>query len=86
MRAAGELRSRGWGARYSIYWLYWYKSTNTDAEGACFGAEGGALGTQFTGFTSTQVQILTQKALAGEATHCSLHKSAAHVDVRYVLS
>jgi hypothetical protein len=21
-------------ARYSIYWLYWYKSTNADAEGA----------------------------------------------------
>ena len=21
-------------ARYAVYWLYWYKRTNTDAEGA----------------------------------------------------
>jgi hypothetical protein len=25
------------GQRYSIYWLYWYKSTNTDAAAALYG-------------------------------------------------
>ena len=46
-------------------WFSWYKSTNTDAEEtathapASFAA--GGLATQFTCFTSTKVQILTQK-------------------------
>jgi hypothetical protein len=61
----------GVGRRYSVYWLYWYKSTTTDAEG-----DGRLQGlrsrevprasrsircrcTQFTCFTSTKVQILT---------------------------
>jgi hypothetical protein len=63
-----------------VYLLYWYKGTNTDAEGAA-----GALGQEreeargqdqvrvrrnihhpyFACFTGTHVQILTQKALLG---------------------
>ncbi len=69
---------------YSIFWVYWYKSTNTDAEGVrprpCALGEQNAdwrgqsyAGTQFTGFTGTKVQILTQKALPDrnyQAHHC----------------
>ena len=40
------------GGRYSGYLLYYYQSTNTDAEGAA--CESGS--------TSTKVQILTLKA------------------------
>jgi hypothetical protein len=40
--------------------FYRYKSINTDAEGVR-----DALGTHFTCFKGTKVQILTQKALAG---------------------
>jgi hypothetical protein len=46
--------------------LYWYKSTNTDAEGVSGLAQVARrcrFGTQFTCFTGTKVQILTQKAL-----------------------
>jgi hypothetical protein len=50
--------------RYSVYLLYWYKSTNTDAAARrrlprTFNCGG----TQFTCFTGTKVQILTQQAL-----------------------
>jgi hypothetical protein len=57
--------------RYSFYLLYWYKSTNTDAEGdgRLQGLRSGEVPrairsircrcTQFTCFTSTKVQILT---------------------------
>ena len=108
-----RLFGAGEGARYSISFLYWYRSTNTDAQGALVGllpslalkgwvfifffrratsgaaasgasaswalkgwvfgrataAQGGGgyflgpLGTQFTRFTGTKVQILTQTAL-----------------------
>jgi hypothetical protein len=40
--------------RYSVCWLYQYKSTNTDPR---------CSNTQFTGFTSTKVQILTPEKL-----------------------
>ena len=62
----GELRGY-WrhSVYYSIYSLYSYKSTNTDAD-TCVGKRWGYwLRAQFTCFTSTQVQILTQKALQG---------------------
>jgi hypothetical protein len=43
---------------YSLYLLYWYKSTNSDAAGAS-----AAMRTfDFTCFTGTRVQILTQEA------------------------
>jgi hypothetical protein len=38
LKAVERLTRRGdWEAvpRYSVYLFYWYKSTNTDAEGAC---------------------------------------------------
>ena len=41
--------------RYSLCLIYWYTGTKTDA--------GGAVSTQFTCFTGTTVQKLTQKAL-----------------------
>ncbi len=43
----------------------WYKSTNTDISAAAHNQrqENGRTRTQFTSFTSTKVQILTQKAL-----------------------
>ena len=50
MRASGSVSLR-----------YWYKSTNTDAEGAA-GAVCARVA-QFTRFTGTKVPILTQKAL-----------------------
>jgi hypothetical protein len=43
---------------YSVYLLYWYKSTNTDVKGR---ADCLPPGTQFTCFTSTKLQILTSK-------------------------
>ena len=53
--------------RYSVYLLYWYKSANTDAAGreVCAGVtvEEVPIGTQFTCFTSTEVQILTPEVL-----------------------
>jgi hypothetical protein len=45
--------------RCSVYLLYWYKSTNTDADA----------GAQFTCFTSTKVRILTQKLQGLEAVN-----------------
>ena len=48
-----------WYCRCSVYLLYRYNSTNTDAEGA-FSVRR-LPGTQFTCFTGTKVQILTQK-------------------------
>ncbi len=51
------------GVRYSVYLLYKYKSTNTDAEGTR-SAHIQVSGTHFTCFTSTKVQIVTQKARA----------------------
>ncbi len=38
----GEGFARHFQARYSIYSLYWYKSTNTDAEGAVTGRKDAA--------------------------------------------
>jgi hypothetical protein len=52
--------------RYSVYLLYWYKSTNSDAA-TCRVASAPLSGTQFTSFLGTKVQILTQKALASTA-------------------
>ena len=61
--------------RYSVYLLYWHKSTTTDAEGAgrLQGLRSGEVPrasrsilcrcTQFTCFTSTKVQILTPEEL-----------------------
>ena len=54
--------------RYSLYLLYWYKSTNTDVpddERAGFlcaraADDAHAAGTPFTCFAGTKVQILTQ--------------------------
>ena len=52
-----ELLMKDWCSLY--YLFYWYKSTNTDAEGACAGGRGSllrplaqtiTLGTQFTCF------------------------------------
>ena len=64
--------------RYSVYLLYGYKSTNTDAEGAAALTNSGArstrsftsshFSTQFTRFTGTKEQILTQKALQRSQT------------------
>jgi hypothetical protein len=48
----------------SVYLLYWHKSTNTDAEAGICRSRVKAQ-TQFTCFTGTRVQILTQK-LAGQ--------------------
>jgi hypothetical protein len=55
-------------SRYSVCLLYWYTSTNTDAEGPS--AHHTCLGTQFTCFTGTKVQIMTQKDLV-RITHMS---------------
>ncbi len=46
-------------SRYLLYLLYWYKSTKTDA---CSKLE--LPGADFTCFTGTKVQTLTQKTLA----------------------
>jgi hypothetical protein len=46
--------------RYSVYLLYWYKRTNTDAGGHNKQPPFACLSTQFTCFTGTNVQILTQ--------------------------
>ena len=55
----------GCRGRYSVYLLYWHKSTNTDAEGSprhrCGGRVASRTRAQF--FTGTKVQILTQKAV-----------------------
>ena len=63
---SGVVSGRG-SHRYSIYLLYWYKSANTDAAGGevCAGvtAEEVLIGTQFTCFTSIEVQILTPEVL-----------------------
>ena len=68
-------------SRYAIYLLYWYKSTNTDAEGAKRGRKtrsfanwidlksSSALSTPLTCFTGTKVQLLTQKALLEGEEH-----------------
>jgi hypothetical protein len=70
-------------ALYSFYLIYWYKSTNTDAEGGAwqniefnfkFLVDASmAAGTQFTCFTSTTVQILTQTLtqISGRCEHGS---------------
>ena len=62
-RAAGEAQAAHIDPqqlpRYSVYWLYWYKSTDTDATRLESGAHGSSAGTQFTCFTGTKVQILT---------------------------
>ena len=53
---------------YSIYLLYSYKSPKTDAsrsQRSRFLVLISFLGTHFTCFTCTKVQILTQKALSG---------------------
>jgi hypothetical protein len=50
----------------TVYLLYYYKSTNNDAAAALRSATSACVSgftTQFTCFTSTKVQILTQKAL-----------------------
>ena len=54
---------------HSLYLLYWYESTNTDAEGA---AEMALRFTHFTCFTGTKVPILTQKALLQGAAEMAL--------------
>ncbi len=65
---------------YSHYLVYWYKSTNTDAEGACAGGRGSLLllscqtimlGTQFTCFTSTKAQMLTAEELMRSGSRTS---------------
>jgi hypothetical protein len=55
---------RSIGRRYSVYLLYWYKSTNIDAtrreRERSIGAQlRGRVRAQFTCFTGTKVQILT---------------------------
>jgi hypothetical protein len=46
--------------RYSVYLLYWYKSTNSDAAAAvAFLPNGAFLASEFTCFAGTKVQILT---------------------------
>ncbi len=63
--------TRGRPRRCSVYWLYWYKSTNTDADGGARCALSAAtvrrrsfsVHAQFTCFTGTKVPILTQKAV-----------------------
>jgi hypothetical protein len=50
------------GPKYSLYLLYWYESTNTEAKAKkdrarAEGSEG--LGSDFACFTSTTVQLLT---------------------------
>jgi hypothetical protein len=42
MRAEGDVSAAA-GYRYSVYLLYWYKSTNTDAERAAVKAVAGKL-------------------------------------------
>jgi hypothetical protein len=61
----------GFGFRYSVYLLYWYKSTNTDTESSdkpnityC----NRLWGHQFTCFTGTKVQTLTQKAVTSQTS------------------
>ena len=57
--------------RCSIFLRYWYKSSKTDAEALCCNATvvniclAGVPTSQFTCFTSTKVQILTQKIPTG---------------------
>jgi hypothetical protein len=63
-------RSRRAAFSVQKYLLYWYKNTNTDASCSARGAGAGVtrdaytrcLATQFTCFTITKVQILTQFA------------------------
>jgi hypothetical protein len=47
--------------RYSVYLLYWYKSTGADA----YLSRASGRGAQFSCFTGTKVQVLTLKALLG---------------------
>ena len=60
-------------ARYSVYLLYWYKSTNKvqiETRLLCELALMAKQGTQFTCFTGTNVQILTQStrhSLSGDS-------------------
>ena len=49
--------------RYSVYLLYWYKRTHTDATGAARLARHNDA--RFTCFTGARVHILTQQALQG---------------------
>jgi hypothetical protein len=79
--------------RYSVYLLNWYKSTNTDAAGACRsaacrGADGVSQrvrqGAPFTCFTSTKVKIRhakNQALLKKAAEACELAFSKSDADV-----
>jgi hypothetical protein len=63
-----DFHGDGPAARYSVYLLYWYKSTHTEAEGAASAASRGSneakgsarCSAQFARFTGTKVLILTQ--------------------------
>ena len=79
---AGEADAGGRRRRYSLYLLYWYKSTHTDAAAAAtlgertllqatgWGAPLPGFSTQFTCFTSAKVQVLT---LLGRAVTSGIH-------------
>jgi hypothetical protein len=54
--------------RYSLYLLYWYKSIFLLLLLELQAEEKAIKGTDFTRFTSTKVQILTQNALGSEAS------------------
>ncbi len=61
--------------RYSVYLLYWYKSTNTDADGGA--VRGSRFWCTILYFTGTKVRILTQKAVqradrVSGAPYCTL--------------
>jgi hypothetical protein len=65
-------------SRYSVYLLYWYKSTHTDA------ARGGAAtGTQFTSFTGTKVQILTLQDQAQQQEAAATSPAGTHFTCFY---
>jgi hypothetical protein len=74
---AGALCERatdGLVARYSVYFLYWYKSTNHDAGAAQqHRARCELAGAQVACFTGTKVHILTQVRRSGNA-HVQLHQ------------
>jgi hypothetical protein len=74
-----DRQTRGGRQRYSVYSLYWYKSANTDAEGADKGTHFTCFtgtkvweadkGTQFTPFTGAKVQLLTQRRLRDSTSY-----------------
>jgi hypothetical protein len=59
--------------RYSVYLLYWYKSTNSDAAARRRKLRSGRTGTQFTCFTGTNVLALRVQTRSKEKNRYSVY-------------